>query len=234
MGRGLALAAVARTIRRKIGRRICARGNIEFDVTREVEGIGNRKRVCALRSRSVLFGEGGRRVYCRVERLKIVCGCIVASVLYGIVHDQFTARICVEYFTVFHPPVFATQSPTLLGIGWGIIATWWAGAIIGLLLSTAARSGARNKLTARQLAPSVAYLMIAMAFCAVLFGTIGYFRGAVPADVQELLPRELYRRFLADWWAHSASYAGGFLGGLILCVIVLIKRFRVPPVASSS
>jgi hypothetical protein len=169
-----------------------------------------------------------------VERIKIVFGCILASVLYGIVHDQFTARICVEYFTVFHPPVFATQSPTLLGIGWGIIATWWAGAIIGLLLSTAARSGARNKLTARRLAPLVGYLMIAMAICAVLFGTIGYFWGPVPADVQELLPRELHRRFLADWWAHSASYASGFLGGLILCVIVLVKRFHVPPVASSS
>lgn len=62
-----------------------------------------------------------------MEFLKIVALCISASVLYGIVHDQITARICVEYFTVFHPPVFATTSPTLLGFGWGVIATWWAG-----------------------------------------------------------------------------------------------------------
>jgi hypothetical protein len=52
-----------------------------------------------------------------MESLKIVFASIAAAILYGIVHDQFTARICVEYFTVFHPPVFATQSPTLLGIG---------------------------------------------------------------------------------------------------------------------
>jgi hypothetical protein len=39
-----------------------------------------------------------------------------------------------------------------------------------------------------------------------------------------LLPTELHRRFLADWWSHNASYASGFLGGLILCGIVLAKR----------
>jgi hypothetical protein len=33
-------------------------------------------------------------------------------VVYGIVHDQVTARVCVEYFTVGHPPVFQTNSDT--------------------------------------------------------------------------------------------------------------------------
>jgi hypothetical protein len=48
-----------------------------------------------------------------MESLKIILACIAAAAFYGIVHDQFTARICIEYVTVFHPPVFATQSPTL-------------------------------------------------------------------------------------------------------------------------
>jgi len=87
------------------------------------------------------------------ESAKIVLLCIVAAVVYGIIHDQITARICIEYFTVFHPPMFATQSPTLQGLGWGIIATWWAGAIVGVLLRSAARSGPRNKMTAQQLFP---------------------------------------------------------------------------------
>ena len=65
-----------------------------------------------------------------IETLKIILLCVAAAILYGIIHDQFTARICVEYFTIFHPPVFPTQSPTLLGIGWGIIATWWMGAFL--------------------------------------------------------------------------------------------------------
>jgi hypothetical protein len=159
-----------------------------------------------------------------MEFAKIVFFCILASIVYGIAHDQVTARVCVEYFTVFHPPVFMTTSPTLLGLGWGIVATWWAGAIIGLLLAIAAREGSRPKLTARQIAPLVARLLATMAVFAFIFGTIGYFKGSVPSDVLVLLPKEMHRRFVADWWAHGASYATGFIGGLTLCVIVWLKR----------
>jgi hypothetical protein len=76
-----------------------------------------------------------------LESLKILILSIAAAILYGIIHDQFTARICIEYFTVFHPPVFRTQSPTLLALGWGVIATCWVGAFLGLLLILAARFG---------------------------------------------------------------------------------------------
>ena len=77
------------------------------------------------------------------EHLKIIIACIAAAIIYGILHDQITARVCVEYFTVFHPPVFATQSPTLLACGWGVIATWWVGLFLGLFLAVAARIGPR-------------------------------------------------------------------------------------------
>ena len=52
-----------------------------------------------------------------MQSLKIVLTCILAAVLYGIFHDLFTAHICVEYFSVFHPPVFTTQSSILLALG---------------------------------------------------------------------------------------------------------------------
>jgi hypothetical protein len=37
-------------------------------------------------------------------------------------------------------------------------------------------------------------------------------------------PGALQRRFLADWWAHNASYGSGFLGGLSLCILIWLKR----------
>ena len=74
-----------------------------------------------------------------MQSVKIVLTCIGAAVVYGIVHDQFAAHICVEYFSVFHPRVFATQSPKLLALGWGIVATWWVGAFLGLILAISAR-----------------------------------------------------------------------------------------------
>jgi hypothetical protein len=75
-----------------------------------------------------------------MQALGIVLVSILAAVVYGIVHDQVTARVCVEYFTIGHPPVFHTDDPTLLGIGWGIIATWWVGAMLGAPLAIVARS----------------------------------------------------------------------------------------------
>jgi len=79
-----------------------------------------------------------------MEFAKIVLLSIAAAICYGILHDQVTARICVEYFTVFHPPVFPTDDPTLLALGWGVIATWWLGAFLGVVLAISARTGRRR------------------------------------------------------------------------------------------
>ena len=80
-----------------------------------------------------------------MQFVSIVLMCVLAAVGYGIVHDQVTARVCVEYFTIGHPPVFGTDDPTLLGIGWGIIATWWVGVLLGIPLAMVARLGSRPK-----------------------------------------------------------------------------------------
>jgi hypothetical protein len=162
-----------------------------------------------------------------MEWVKIVAYTILAAILYGIVHDQVTARICVEYFTIFHPPVFGTDSPTLLVFGWGIIATWWMGVGLGLPLAFAARFGRRPKRTARSIIPLIFRLLLAMACCAAIVGTTGYFFGRMPDYFTSLIPEGLYRRFLAAWWSHNASYLVGFIGALILCIIVWRSR-RLP------
>jgi hypothetical protein len=164
-----------------------------------------------------------------MESLKIMLVCIAAAVLYGIVHDQFTARICVEYFSVFHPPIFGTQSPTLLALGWGIVATWWVGAILGVLLAVAARAGSRPKLPVAALLSSIGKLLFLMAGSALLFGLAGYLlaqRGMIaPPDwIASSLTPSTHARFMADWWAHGASYAIGFVGGVVLCVVQYRKR----------
>jgi hypothetical protein len=164
-----------------------------------------------------------------IESLKIILVCIVAAVLYGMIHDQFTARVCVEYFTVFHPPIFATQSPTLLGIGWGILATWWVGASLGLLLAIAARAGSRPVLGIAQLLRPIGKQLAIMAASATVFGIAGFVlakRGLISAPewVAYRLSVPAQARFLADWWAHSASYLSGFAGGIVLCFTTYRKR----------
>jgi len=172
-----------------------------------------------------------------MESVKIVLFSIVAGVLYGIAHDQITARICIEYFTVFHPPLIATDSPTLLGLAWGLVATWWAGAILGLALAIAARGGSRTKLSARDVLPLIARLLPVMAAAAVLFGIAGFVlanKGMIhpPLWVRSQLPLQRFPNFMADWWAHSASYGSAFLGGAVLCVIAYRKRRSTQPDAS--
>ena len=155
--------------------------------------------------------------------LGIVAFCVLAAVVYGILHDQVTARVCLEYFTVFHAPVFGTQSPTLLGIGWGIIATWWVGLFLGVMLAIAARLGKRPKVGLRELVKPVIRLMIVVGVLAIAFGVVGYFAAeqgwvSMARPWSQRIPEARHTRFLADLWAHNASYAFGFLGGVWLCV----------------
>jgi hypothetical protein len=158
---------------------------------------------------------------------------VVAAVIYGILHDQVTARICVEYFTIGHDPVFGTDDPTLLGLGWGVIATWWVGALLGVPLAIAARAGSRPKRDAASLVRPIACLLAAMALCAVLAGFIGW--GLARAGVVFLVgerarevPPEKHIAFIIDIWAHSARYIVGFVGGLVLLGWVWRSR-RVDP-----
>jgi hypothetical protein len=156
-----------------------------------------------------------------MEFLKILLLSVGAAVLYGILHDQVTARVCVEYFTVGHPPVFATQDPTALACGWGLIATWWLGVLLGLPVALTSAFGSRPKLTARALVQPIAVAMACVGVFGFVAGLVGY--GAARAGLVELdgslaarVPLEKHAAFLADAWAHAASYAGGILAGIIL------------------
>ena len=165
-----------------------------------------------------------------MESIKIVAFAVAAAIAYGIVHDQVTAHLCVEYFTIAHPPVFATQSPFWLAVGWGIIATWWVGLTLGVLLALAARLGARPKLALAELYPSVLWLLATMALAAAAAGFAGNILagrdmialppglggGVIAADHQPAC--------VADGFAHATSYAAGLLGGLVVVVATWYRR----------
>ncbi len=156
---------------------------------------------------------------------------VLSCVLYGIVHDQVTARICVEYFTIGHAPLFDTTSPTLLALGWGVAATWWVGVILGIPLGLAARVGCWPKRTAVQLIKPIAVLLLVCGACAAVAGGIGN-RLAANGKVWLLeplasrVPQDRHVAFITDLWVHSASYLVGLVGGIVLIVSVLVSRAR--------
>lgn len=166
------------------------------------------------------------------EAFKIVGLCLVAAMGYGVAHDQVTARVCVEYFTIGHDNPFPTDSPTLLGLAWGIFATWWAGLILGVALVFAARFGKRPKRTARSLVGPVLFLLAVMAGFALLAGVAGFVAAkmggiVLNADLAERLPRSKHAVFIACGAAHLASYWVGFVGGGVQMAIVFVTRKRL-------
>jgi hypothetical protein len=170
--------------------------------------------------------------WAHVQWLQIVILCVVSASAYGVIHDQVTARVCVEYFTIGHPQIFGTKDPTLLGIGWGIVATWWAGLLIGVPLAVAARAGNPPKRTAGSLVRPILVLLGVMAFCAASAGVVGYMLardGSVflVGRIALRVPPERHAAFIGDLWAHSASYLVGFVGGIVL--IASVWRSRKAP-----
>ena len=166
-----------------------------------------------------------------MQSVAIILLCVFFAISYGIAHDQVTARICVEYFTIGHPPVFGTDDPTLLGIGWGVIATWWVGLLLGVPLAVAARVGRRPKRSVRSLVWPLSILMMVMAGCALLAGIIGWIlaeNGTIRLvdPLARRVPAVKHVPFLADGWAHSASYIVGFIGGIEVIVLVWRSRAR--------
>lgn len=170
----------------------------------------------------------------RFEALRIVLFAMLAAIGYGILHDQVTAHLCVEYFTVAHPPVFPTESPFLLGLGWGVIATWWVGLILGTVLAASARLGRAPKIGLASLRRPIALLMAASALAALIAGVIGALTHAgglfiLPEEWAAVIAPDRQTRFTAAAWAHSASYASGGLGGLV----IIARTIRARSLASS-
>ncbi|QDT54732.1 hypothetical protein Pan44_27680 [Caulifigura coniformis] len=166
-----------------------------------------------------------------MEFTRIVVLSILAAVGYGICHDQVTVRVCLEYFTIGHAPVFNTTSPTLLAIGWGVIASWWMGAFLGIPLAAASRIGSRPKLTASDLLKPIGILLAVMAGSAFLAGVAGSAAAAsgricLTGPMKTRVPLDRHQAFLTDLCAHNAAYAVGFVGGFVLCGYAVHVRKR--------
>lgn len=163
---------------------------------------------------------------------RIVMICILAAIAYGMVHDQFTARICVEYFTIGHEPIFGTKNPTILAIGWGFIATWWMGAILGMPMALACRAGKKPKIEPLEIVRPIVRLLLVMGVLAAVSGLTGWAlarSGHIHLDgkMGARVPADRHVVFLADFWAHNMSYLAGFLGGLVVIRNTWQKRKKM-------
>jgi len=154
-----------------------------------------------------------------LEYAKICALATGGAITYGILNDQVTARLSPEYFSKgFHfvmrdrwkGPVMGrckrvlenTQSPTVVGIVWGTVATWWMGALLSVPVMLSARAGSWPQLGAKDLLLPTGVALAGMGAASLIAGVRGY----TWAKKTDLLNDEKCR------W-HSYAAHGAFLNG---------------------
>ncbi|CAN5351252.1 hypothetical protein BH09SUM1_BH09SUM1_19540 [soil metagenome] len=158
---------------------------------------------------------------------RCIAACMGAAILYGIVHDMVTAHVCVEYFTLAHEKYIDSTSPVVVGLLFGVISTWWAGAALGILVGYAAARGEKPPLPVREVVRMLTWMLCILFSLAMLAGAVGYHVGGNVSDddlIKFGIADERIARFWFDVWAHLASYGGGLAGGVILALVAYRKR----------
>jgi hypothetical protein len=166
-----------------------------------------------------------------MNNAKVIVLSVVAACGYGIIHDQITVRVCIEYFTVAHSPLFHTAAPTLLAVCWGVAASAGVGLALGAMLALVSQSDGQAPYPLSRLGKSILVLLGAMALSAFAAACIGYQLPehglvSIPAAFAEAIPEARHSRFMAVWFAHGASYLVGLGGGALLCFRIWRERGR--------
>lgn len=161
--------------------------------------------------------------------LKTILLCLFGAIAFGIVHDLVTANSCVEYFTIGHPKVIESENPFLLALVWGVLATWWVGLILGTLIVLSNAIGKRDKVPFAIIRSYVIRLLLIMILTSALAGITGYIlanTGVIylVGELVDQIPSGKHSVFLAVAWAHLSSYIVGFIGGIVICMKVWMKR----------
>lgn len=176
------------------------------------------------------------------EIIKIMTLAIGAGALYGILHDQVTARICLEYFSrgfhqtnVYYWPstgilgaakgiLQTTKSPTVTACIWGPIATFEVGLYSGALLAAVSRFGERDKYTAKKLIKPMTTVMAVTGICSALALSIPSNNNYIEFT-QGVSPENL-NSFLRCASAHTTAYTVGAIATVSAALWVLYQRLK--------
>lgn len=161
----------------------------------------------------------------------IIMLCMVAGVLYGIVHNQASVRVSLEYFTLGHREIISSTSPTLLGIAWGIHPNWWVGLCLGVLFAVAGRAGKWPKRNARSFVKPLFILFVISGTASVTAGMLGLKLAKAGTlglyePLYSMVPASGHAAYISALWMHTASYTIATMAGCIAALFVFTGRVR--------
>jgi len=162
-------------------------------------------------------------------RLSILAMCVGGMIGYGLIQDQITARLSLEYFTLAHPRVFDSDEPTWHGLVWGFLGGWPGGLFLGLALAFTATLGHWPTFGPSQLRTPLLILFLCQGFSTALTGFVAwtnYDKIGIDfvGDWAKVIPGEHRRGFFTVACAHMATYSVATVGSVILCGWVAWKR----------
>lgn len=160
---------------------------------------------------------------------RILLYCTVGMTVYAMIQDQVSVRLAPEYFTVAHPRIEGLTDPTLLGIAWGFLASWWGGMLMGISVGLTATLGSKDRLDFDEVFPGLVLVLLLTFLASILAGIGAYVNGELVkmsfgGNLGEAVPVELQTRFFAVACTHFATYSVAILGSIGLCIWISSRR----------
>jgi hypothetical protein len=157
--------------------------------------------------------------------LTIVLGSTGLACLLGISLDLVTANIAVAYFSVHHPRIVPTENPWALAVIWGIAASWWFGAIAGVVVAFI------NHRRQHPIEPSrilkwtlVACVILWLAMIAILVAVLAI-SSTIPIEKRPAT-FEHDRRLVAVAMAHQYEYVLGAIALVTIAVMTWRSKYQ--------
>ena len=171
----------------------------------------------------------------------VFIACVIAA-MYGIAHDQLTYTISPEYYTKFKFYQFGFMdigseaifpNPRIEVSLVGLLATWWTGIPIGIILGLVAALIYSNRRQMFAITLKAFIVVISITFLTGLIGLgYGHFylaNKARSAFVDWYIPDNLvdFQSFVKVGSMHNFSYIGGMVGLFGALIFIFTQRGRL-------
>ena len=170
------------------------------------------------------------------ESFYVTAASTIFAIIYGVLYDQITTRICLEYYmTGNHPRLINSDSPTLHGLIWGVITTWWVGLGLGIPTALVSQFGSWPSVSAQELFPALLFQFFIIPASSFLIGSSAYlymrYSGFAPqlnVMGSHLLQSPAVRqKWLTVGIANSAGYLVGLVNSIIIWCVIIHKRYQM-------
>jgi hypothetical protein len=163
--------------------------------------------------------------------LLFVIICCMAGI-YGFLHDQISYSVSMEYFTKlkFHQFRVPNSLHNRIGAGIvGIMATWWMGLLIGIIIIPIGLIIPKWKNYLKIMLKTFIYITIT----ALIIGIIALIYGLIKYNADNLpyfnIPDGVIdkEKFCVVGNMHNFSYIGGIIGVLVGIIYIILKRMKM-------